>query len=218
MKKLISTLCALSLMLTAVNPLVSFAEIKENTSFTMKSESSNTDLNEIASSLGADTDYFNFPNNSITTPEKDIMTAFKKNISQNEALLYIGENAPYHFEDSDGSYGMAVLQVLSHNEVIPISAIQEDAKNLCDVKFDKSVNDIIAYYDMSREFLRQKFIMSYDFCNHTTEQQLKKLVDTAENAMENNKYFFVSFHSSNSIHSAAGIGATDGNWLFNGKI
>ena len=42
MKKLISTLCALSLMLTAVNPLASFAEIKENTSFTMKLKSSMT--------------------------------------------------------------------------------------------------------------------------------------------------------------------------------
>ncbi len=222
MKKLYSMILALSVLSSlSVNTAMaidnSINGVVPTVNKAADNDSNNADLKKLASSLGADTDYFNFPNNGITTPEKDIMTAFQKNISQNEALLYKGENAPYHFENSDGSYGMAVLQVLSHNGVIPVSAIKEDAKNLCDVKFDKSVNDIIAYYDMSQEFLRQEFIMSYDFCNHTTEQQLKKLVDTAENAMENNKYFFVSFHANDSIHSVAGIGAADGNWLFNGK-
>lgn len=220
MKKLISTLCVLSLMQAAVNPLISSAETDKNSngiSFVMESEVSNPDLNALASSLGADTDYFNFPNYNVLAPEKDILTAFKKNITQNEALLFINTDAPNKLKNAGGCNGFSILQILTHNGVIPVSAIQEGAEVLHDIQFDKSVNDIIAYYQISQQYLRQHFTMSYAHCNNTTEQQLSKLIDTAEKAMENNKYFYIAFNMSYGSHAIVGIGAADGKWTFNDK-
>jgi len=221
MKKLIGFMLSLA-MLSSLPASAAFAVDYSNNSILplvkdTVSETSTTDLKALASSLGADTDYFNFPNYNVEIPEKDILSAFMRNISQTEAILNVPRTAKNTVGNAGGCHGFSIIQILTHNGVIPVSAIQSGAETLHDVQFNKSVNDIIAYYQMTQEYMRQDNIISYAYCNNTTEQQLAHLIETAEKAMNSNRYFYIAFNLKEGVHAVAGIGVADGEWTFNDK-
>ena len=127
MKKLISTLCSL-LMLTAFPLSNVYAE-------------GNPDLQALASSLGADTDHFNFKNYADAKVGDEMMSALKRQMTPIEVLLCSPQEALKASAGGECS-GMSILEILVHNGVIKASDIQEGAEHLSDINFDDKVNDI----------------------------------------------------------------------------
>lgn len=202
MKKLISTLCSL-LILTAFPLSNVYAE-------------GNPDLQVLASSLGADTDHFSFKNYPDAKVGDEMMSAFKRQITPAEALLARPQSALNANAGGECS-GMSILQILVHNGIIKASDIQEGAEHLSDIIFDDKVNDILSYYQMTQLFQKQYLAMRYYHCNHDIGDSISDLVTYGKKAVDEGKYFYISFNSNKGAHAIVGIGETDGEWEFNGR-
>ena len=54
--------------------------------------------------------------------------------------------------------------------------------------------------------------------NLSYDEQINQLIETAENNMKNNRYFFISVSDSEKFfHAVCGIGISDGVWEWNGE-
>lgn len=176
----------------------------------------NPDLYALASSLGADTDYFQFANHYLTGVSDEIMSTFKRNFTHHEACM--GREKPAETAVKGGAcYGMSALQMLVHNGALSPSDIQEGAETLHDITLDENVVDIIAYYQMMQVNSVRRYASKYYFCNNDEDKLVQNLIDYAEKAMAENKYFFITFNLDHSGHAIVGIGAADGQWEYGGK-
>ena len=202
MKKLISTLCSL-LMLTAFPLSNVYAE-------------GNPDLQALASSLGADTDHFNFKNYADAKVGDEMMSALKRQMTPIEVLLCSPQEALKASAGGECS-GMSILEILVHNGVIKASDIQEGAEHLSDINFDDKVNDILTYYQMLQVFQKQYLSMRYYWCNHGIGDSISDLVTYGKKAVDEGKYFYIAFNSNKGAHAIVGIGEADGEWEFNGR-
>ncbi|MCM1132868.1 MAG: hypothetical protein NC340_05305 [Ruminococcus flavefaciens] len=194
MKKLISALIISALTVSAV-PFMQFSPT--DNVITAVAESGN--LVSRASSLGADTDYFSFTN-------------YTKNYLDTDMIITDCE---------DQSYGISMLQILSHNGIFTVSDIQEGAEYLCDVQFNSELEALIENYQLTR-FNFPQMKMRRQFSKNDTAT----LIQTAMTAMTAEKYFHISLsmpaksdnaQRSRETHDVAGIGISDGNWTFGGK-
>ena len=180
-------------------------------------ETQNPDLKALASSLGADTDYFNFVNYVSDSVKDDYITKFNKNCSDIDnykvVMLQMAKIAA-----SGHCYGMAVLQVLVHNGIIKPSDIQEGAETIHDIQFNDDVNGIISYYAATQLYQEKELSDGYYFCNSDYEKQCRDLIEYAERAMQEDKYFVINLSGTKFGHAVVGIGCTDGEWTFNDKI
>ncbi len=177
----------------------------------------NPDLKGLASSLGADTDYFNFVNYVSDSVKDDYITKFNKNCSDIDNYRGVMPQMT-KIAASGHCYGMAVLQVLVHNGIIKPSDIQEGAETIHDIQFNDDVNGIISYYAATQLYQEKELSDGYYFCNSDYEKQVKDLIEYAEKAMHEDKYFVINLSGTNFGHAVVGIGCTDGEWIFNDKI
>ena len=195
MKKIISALMISAMALSAI-PLMS-APISDKYSNTALAETDN--LSSLASFLGADTAYFNFTN-------------YAKNYSNTDMIITDCE---------DQSYGMSMLQILTHNGVFSVSDIQSGAEKLSDVQFTSEIESLIESYQLTR-FNVPQLKLKRAFVKNDTET----LVQTAMTSMTAKKYFHISLSIpetlpdgtfySKAAHDVVGIGISDGSWTFNG--
>lgn len=195
MKKIISTLMISAMAISAV-PLMS-APVTSNYRTTAIAETS--ELNALANSLGADEAYFSFTN-------------YTKNYLNTDMIITDCE---------DQSYGISMLQILSHNGVFAVSDIQKGAKNLADVQFNSEIEALIEDYQLTRFKVPQLRIKRAFIKNDT-----KTLVQTAMTSMTEQKYFHISLSMpetlpdgtsySKATHDVVGIGIRGGSWTFNG--
>ncbi|MDE7365295.1 MAG: hypothetical protein K2N27_10535 [Ruminococcus sp.] len=186
MKKIISTLMISAIALSSL-PLMS-APVTDNYRTIALAETN--DLSSLASFLGADTAYFSFTN-------------YTKNYLDTDMIITDCE---------DQSYGISMLQILSHNGVFAVSDIQQGAKNLADVQFDSELEALIESYQLTRFNIPQLRIKRAFMKNNT-----QTLVQTAMVSMTAKKYFHISLSISNKTHDVAGIGIASGSWTFNGN-
>lgn len=222
MKNLISIITSILLTAITLSPVYSSAVNVSDYKIpfvSVKADSADVDLNELALSLRADTDYFNFPNYTPNDSEnqvsEEIISRFLRNLTLNEVYSGMDNVA---LDITGACYGMSVLQVLVHNGIISASDIQEGAETLNDIKFDSSVNDIIAYYSMTQDFFRQKFNSFAFFSRTPVPDKLQTLIQYAENAMKTGKYFQISYIIDDvGGHGVVGIGSADGSWTFNNR-
>ncbi len=148
----------------------------------------------------------------------------------------------------DSSLGTAILEVLSHNGNISPSDIKAGADSLKDIDNYDDIKEIIEYYSSS---LKNNRIFSlyykYTLNRITKNDRVDMLMDMAEKAMKDGKYFLIAYgcyigemgiadvsenddgsyainyntaHGTTrtqQAHAAAGIGITSGKWEFNGK-
>ena len=182
-----------------------------------KTESTETTVSEIASSLGADTDYFNFVNYVSNSVKADYIAEFNKNCSDIDNYRGVMPQMT-KIAASGHCYGMAVLQVLVHNGIIKPSDIQEGAETIHDIQFDDDVNGIVSYYAATQLYQEKELSDGYYFCNSDHEKQAKDLIEYAERAMQEDKYFVINLSGTKFGHAVVGIGCTDGEWTFNDKI
>lgn len=205
MKKIISFITAFILTFSAC-PAVAQAE-----------EIQNPDLKALASSLGADTDYFNFVNYVSASVKDNYITEFNKNCSDIDNRRGVMPQMT-KIAASGHCYGMAVLQVLVHNGIIKPSDIQEGAETIHDIQFNDDVNGIVSYYAATQLYQEKELSDGYYFCNSDYEKQCRDLIEYAERAMQEDKYFVINLSGMNFGHAVVGIGCTDGEWTFNDKI
>ena len=182
-----------------------------------KTESTETTVSEIASSLGADTDYFNFVNYVSNSVKADYIAEFNKNCSDIDNYRGVMPQMT-KIAASGHCYGMAVLQVLVHNGIIKPSDIQEGAETIHDIQFNDDVNGIVSYYAATQLYQEKELSDGYYFCNSDYEKQAKDLIEYAEKAMQEDKYFVINLSGTKFGHAVVGIGCTDGEWTFNDKI
>ncbi|MDE7098258.1 MAG: hypothetical protein K2O60_03840 [Ruminococcus sp.] len=195
MKKIISTLMISAMALSSL-PLMS-APVKDDYRTTAIAETS--ELNALANFLGADTAYFSFTN-------------YAKNYLDTDMIITDCE---------DQSYGISMLQILSHNGVFAVSDIQSGAKKLSDVQFDSEIEALVESYQLTR-FKVPQLRMKRAFVKNDTET----LIQAAMTSMTAQKYFHISLSMSETLpdgtnyskatHDVAGIGIKDGSWIFNG--
>lgn len=195
MKKIISALMISAMALSSI-PLMS-APVTSNYSTTALAETSN--LSSLASFLGADTAYFSFTNYAKKYLDTDMIVT----------------------DCEDQSYGISMLQILSHNGVFTVSDIQSGAENLSDVQFNSEIESLIENYQLTR-FNVPQLKLKRAFTKNDTET----LIQTAMTSMTAQKYFHISLsmpetlpdgtNYSKATHDVVGIGISDGSWTFNG--
>ena len=207
-KELVSAVTTAALTFSGINTMSVNAVDKSDTE---------TTVSQLAASLGADTDYFNFINYVSSDVNGEYSVEFKKNCSDIDN--YRGVMPQFKTISASGHcYGMAVLQVLAHNGTIKPSDIQEGAETLHDIIFDDRVNGIISYYAATQLYQEKELTDGYYFCNSDHEKQAKDLIEYAEKAMKEDKYFVINLSGTKFGHAVVGIGCTDGEWTFNDKI
>ncbi len=207
MKKLLSTFMALS-MLTSLPVCSVYAE-------------SNNELGELASSLGADTDYLSLANLYYYTNE-------------DTGDIYCLENTlPETYGAHltvDSSFGISVMEILAHNGLISAGDITEGADSLSQIIQVSDVRNVLeAYQNLFNKF---EFLVyrNYLFQSTSATEKIDILCNTAERCMNEEKYFLIMYGSygeqTNKLietssdrqgHCAVGMGITDGSWIFNGK-
>ncbi|MDE6035447.1 MAG: hypothetical protein K2G36_06010 [Ruminococcus sp.] len=201
MKKLIS-------LLTAYTPLCTYADDTET-----------TDLYSLASSLSADTDYLNIVNYKHGDDRPVPMQVFRDYLKKCSVLETC--YAPLEiFSDSvmGGScVGISLLEVLAHNGVIKPSDIQAGAETLSEITYNEEVDKIITGYQCSQGYTYFDYYEKFIMTSNSYEQQIDRLIDTAENSMKDNKYFWLVIRAENFSHAVCGIGTADGEWEWNGK-
>lgn len=209
MKKIISVLTAFTLC-TSISPLYSYAD-----------DVNITDLNSIASSLGADTDYMSIAdyhhNYDDISALMDKYTDYFWNCSVLEAS-YDPNGVFSKIIQSGSSIGISALEVLSHNKVIKPSDIQPGANTLNEISYNDDVDRIITSYQFLQGYTEFNNYTNFMKTNLSYDEQINQLIETAENNMKNNRYFFISVSDSeNFSHAVCGIGIADGVWEWNGE-
>lgn len=209
MKKILSVLTSFTLC-TSISPLYSYAD-----------DVNITDLNSIASSLGADTDYMSIAdyhhNYDDISALMDKYTDYFWNCSVLEASYY--PNGVFSkIIQSGSSIGISALEILSHNKVIKPSDIQPGANTLNEISYNDDVDRIITSYQFLQGYTEFNNYTNFIKTNLSYDEQINQLIETAENNMKNNRYFFISVSDSEKFsHAVCGIGIADGVWEWNGE-
>ena len=111
---------------------------------------------------------------------------------------------------------MSLVEILTHNGLISPSDIQEGAKTLSDVMYSKEVDRIISGYQWAQGYTIFDNYEKYLVNAFSYEEQVDRLVETAEKCEESGKYFFTGiFDNTGFAHAVCGIGIESGNWNFN---
>ena len=204
MKKLISTFISLTILSTFYT--TAFA-----------AEEDDPELYKIAYSLGADTDYLavlNYSHNSANPASAEQYLEYLNKCSLLETVY--DPRTSFSAALSGGScVGISVLEVLSHNGVIKPSDIQEGAESLSEIVFSESVDKLITNYQTLQIYTEFDNYEKYLISSFTYEEQIDTLIKTAEEAMNENKYFLITIRDSIFSHAVCGIGVLDGSWTFN---
>lgn len=210
MKKLVSLLMAVSM--TASLPVFpAYAE-------------GNPDIESLAISLGADTDYLAVPNYYYPISDLPSYDYFLPPSSSNQTISLISGVGEY----SDTSLGASVLSVLTHN-----GTISDDIIKINEINHILLAKSTIFKYQNIIEDKKFDLYTKYLLKSQSLAQKADTLVSTAEKCMNEGKYFLIMYSSiknrssytdaigrraiNHQAHSAVGIGVTDGNWTFDGK-
>lgn len=230
MKKLISLLCTVAMLPSALTlseskavneaPVIAEGTIpyvfcEPELLSGRKKATENPDLYALASALGADDAYFNFPNFTCTEMGEEAIEMLDKwgegtmegvNVDNLLAVAGVGGVC----------YGYSTLQVLTHNGIISPSDIQEGAETLYDIVFDDKVSDAIFYYQCTQAFIQENVEGEY-YCSYDDAEACADLIYHGEKAMESGNYFKISYRIPQGFHAVTGIGIADGNWVYNDK-
>lgn len=208
MKKLLSVLAGL-VMLLNLSPFHS-----------RSSESEKKDLNSLAESLGADTDFLNVVNYSHASDDMVSEEVFQEYLDKC-SLLEAVYSPIHHFNQtiiSGSDMGISIVEILSHNGVISPNEIQKNAKKLSEVTFDEELDKLITTYQVTQSYANFNNYIKYISFSLDYEKQIERLITTAEKCMDNKRYFLINIHGKELNHNMCGIGIADGKWEWNDKV
>lgn len=175
-----------------------------------------SELNALAESLGADKDHFSFVNFSLKDYSQDIADKYASRLTSLELTTSRSEWAQY-YSMSGLCYGISALEVLTHNNVITPSQIQSGAGSLSEVRLDSNVKDALYYYQSSQYFQSAMFTMKQYLSSNSIEDDCNNLIEHAEKAMKDSRYFSIAMKLKNGGHAIVCIGCADGSWEFKGR-
>lgn len=222
-KKLLSALLAVCLCSNIAQPAAYRAEAP--------------DLAKLASSFGADSDFLNIPNYCYT-PELHTGTitgySYESIIPVDEYVELESGSARY----SDASFGISVMEMLAHNGLISPDDIKPGAESLREITDSEELRSMITSVQSILDMPEFRFLENYAFKSKSADDKIPELIATAEKACAENSYFLLMYGSYNKypteleksmgmdgegsrvqkVHSAVGIGITDGEWSFGGRI
>lgn len=232
MKKLLSVLCTLAVLTAniqaiAVNAVNDASVNTENNAIPYvivpdndinKKDDSNPDLKALASSLGADTDYLKIANYTVfpdgVIDVEEVYQEFFEKCDYSTRERYMTQNLNKILAGGM-CVGISILQTLAHNGLISPSDIQVGAENMVDIVNNENVEKILCSYQLTQHYTDFQLYRLWQSCSFSTEEKLRTLIETAENAMENGKYFTILMTAPDGSHAVTGIGCADGNWTFN---
>ncbi len=181
-------------------------------------EFENPDLQALASSLGADTDFLNIPNyyhdEERPVPDECYFNWLSK--TTNTEFADYPQEKFNSVVNSGNCVGISLVEILCHNGIISPLDIAENAKKLSDIEYSADVNKLLTEYQALQLYteyaLYDHYIITRDY-----EEQVKNVVSTAEKCMNEGKYFLLYFQTHSMSHAVTGIGIASGNWTFNEK-
>lgn len=200
-------------------------------SWNIDAEKYDEEITSCAAELGNETDRFNFVSYSywknfhygeinkedieFTEDDVNYIDYFKK--CSNIAAV---TNPFSTFEASVRymSLGMSSLAVLSHNGVITPSDIQAGRENLIDIVKDKDVVSSLLSYQSRWKEIDFSLFTNWQLSNYTEKERVDMLLENAEKAQNDGKYFLVVlYHDPINFHAMTGMGMLEGNYEFNGE-
>ncbi len=205
MKKFIPILSALTLIFT-VNAKPAFS-------------ADNADLNELAASLGSDTDAFPFGNyyhDFKFEADDETYDLYIRSSSAIEATT-VSRNTFDEVIYNGVCFGHTIMEILAHNGVFSVSDIQSGKEYLKDIEFNRNIDRLITCYQLSQISTPYKAYTNYYRSTHNNkDENMAIVIDTAEKAQSEGRYFLIDLSTYSASHTLVGMGITDGSWTFNG--
>lgn len=210
-KKLVSVFLSLSVL----------ASLPLNVTLTSYAENivENPDLKALADSFGAGTDCLNVQNYITGDMEHPVIQQSVKDFLSNCSNIYFTLSPKESFYSSlkGGScVGISLIEILAHNGLISPSDIKPDAEYLKDISYTADVGKFITDYQVLQCHQEMDLYTHWLRCRKNREEKVTKLLEDAEDATANGKYFLISFFTPTFGHAVTGIGMTDGLWTFDG--
>lgn len=176
-------------------------------------------LTEYAEKCGYFTDSFSFQNYSRLLPatvSSPMYAQFLKLCSFPEASRSPGES--YSGALATGRcVGLSILSVLAHNGRITPGDIQPGAKTIAEIEPNEETDAFLSHYQAVQGYSGFDMYMKWFVSHYTPRETVKILIDTAERAAAENRYFLIIHNSHVTTHAIAGMGIIDGSWSFRGK-
>lgn len=224
MKRTISAFVASVMAISAVNALLyktETAAFAANSNIEFEFDEA---LHEYADSLGNKTDRFLFYNEeylnkfqSVKFDENDVN--YKDYFAQCSNLELADDplNSFFQCVNSGRCLGMSISQILAHNKVYTPTNIQAGKEKLIDIELnDDVVNTLLNY--QTRQLDTDFFLKMYwTFAHYTKEEKVDMLLETAQKATEQGKYFLIILDAKELSHAITGMGIMDGHWEWDGR-
>ncbi|MDE6672449.1 MAG: hypothetical protein K2K16_09655 [Ruminococcus sp.] len=90
-------------------------------------------------------------------------------------------------------------------------------ETLSEITYSEEVDKVITGYQCSQGYTYFDYYEKFLMTSNSYEQQIDLLLETAENSMKDNKYFWLVIRSEKFSHAVCGMGIADGDWEWNGK-
>ncbi len=205
MKKLIALVTSLTLIFS-LNAMTARA-----------AEADDPELYSVAYSLGADTEYMNVLNFGQDEEHQITIETYNRYIN-NCSIIEAAYSPVLTFSSiiqSGACLGISILEMLSHNGIISPSDIQEDAEKMSDISYSEEIAGIIMNYQAIQGYTAFDNYEKYLLSALSYDEQVSRLIETAQKCMEENRYFLITARADNLSHAFCGIGITEGSWTFN---
>lgn len=177
-------------------------------------------LKEIAKKFGSETEYLTYVNYS-TLPIADMKAnkSYAEFLKRcNNAQTALDPSASYNATLQGGRcMGISLIEILSHNGYFTPSDIHEGATYLTDIELDDEAKYFTDFYSSVQLYTEFDLYLRWNLSHYSNEERVKMLLDTAEKATEEGKYFLIVLDASNFSHAVTGIGVVDGDWTIDDK-
>lgn len=204
-------------------------------SWNIDAEKYDEEITSHAAELGNETDRFNFCNGYYKIYDEDGKGSYVMTIQEDDpnyiefykncSNIVAANNPLGAFSDTvkrDLSLGISSLAVLSHNGVISPSDIQSGRNNLIDITIGNDVMSSLVSYQAQKVSTDFNLYTNWAFANYTDKERADKLIEDAENAQNDGKYFLVimrrnnNYNNNNSYQYLTGIGMLEGEFECDG--
>lgn len=216
MKKLITLLVSLS-MISCASAFSAYAGEYEVPELPKAERDA---LKEIAKQFGSETDYLTYVNYAtLTIADKISNKSYAEFLNRcNNAQTALDPSASYSATLQGGRcMGISLIEILSHNGYFTPSDIHEGATYLTDIELDDEAKFFTDFYSSVQLYTEFDLYMRWYLSHYSNEERVKMLLDTAEKATKEGKYFLIVLDASNFSHAVTGIGTVDGDWTIDNK-
>lgn len=177
-------------------------------------------LKEIAKQFGSETDYLTYVNYAtLTIADTKSNKCYAEFLNRcSNAQTALDPSASYSATLQGGRcMGISLIEILSHNGYFTPSDIHVGATYLTDIELDNEVKYYTDFYSSVQLYTEFDLYMRWYLSHYSNEERVKMLLDAAEKATEEGKYFLIVLDASNFSHAVTGIGAVDGDWTIDDK-